>query len=74
MALSKKLATGTVIKTWNYDEITTTGQTIAAKNGSTGDFEALIHVESAKCSEGIINRLVIRKTAAEKLGWTVVEE
>ncbi len=74
MALSKKLATGTVVKAWNYDEVTTTGMTIAEKNGSTGNFDALIHVESVKCAEGIINRLVIKRDAANKLGWTIVEE
>ncbi len=74
MLLQKKLKTGTVIKAWNYDEGNTAGQTVAAKNGSTGDFEALVHVESVECSEGIVNRLVIKKNAAEKLGWTVVEE
>ena len=74
MALSKKLSTGTVIKAWNYDKMTTVGQTIGVKNGSTGDFEALVHVESVKCSEGVVNRLVIKKTTAEKLGWIIVEE
>ena len=74
MSLQKRLKTGTVIKAWNYDEVTTTGQTVAAKNGSTGDFEALIHAESVKCSEGIINRLVIKKSVAKRLGWIVVEE
>ncbi len=74
MSLQKRLRTGAVIKTWNYDEVTTTGQTVAVKNGSTGDYEALVHVEGVKCAEGIVNRLVIKKTTAEKLGWIVVEE
>ena len=74
MVLQKKLKTGTVIKAWNYDEVTTTGQTVAAKNGFTGDFESLIYAESVKCSDGIINRLVIKRSVAQRLGWIVVEE
>ena len=72
--LKRFFRTGTVIKAWNYDEVTTTGQTIAVKNGSTGDYEALVHVEGVKCAEGIVNRIVIKKTTAKKLGWIVVEE
>ncbi len=70
--LQKKLKTGTIIKAWNYEEGTTTGQTVAAKNGSTGGFEPLIHAESVKCSEGIVNRLIIKKSVAKRLGWDVI--
>jgi len=74
MALNKKLETGTVIKAWNYDGVTTTGMSVAAKNGNTGGFDALLHVESVKCAEGVVNRLVIKRATVEKLGWTITEE
>jgi hypothetical protein len=74
MALSKKLETGTVIKAWNYDEGNTVGMSVAAKNGNTGVLDALLHIESVKCAEGVVNRLVIKRETAEKLGWTIIEE
>ena len=74
MALSKKLATGTVIRSWIYDDEATTGQTVAIKNGSTGDYDPAIHIESVKCAQGDKNRIVIKRSVLEKLGFLIVEE
>lgn len=74
MTLKKKLDTGTVIAAYNHEEGNTVGQTISAKNGSTGCYEPLVHIESVKCAEGTMNRLVIKRSTAEKLGWLIIEE
>ncbi len=74
MALSKKLKTGTIIRTWNFDEVTTSGQTISVKNKASGNYNPLIHIESVKCAEGIKDRIVIKKSVAEEFGFVVIEE
>lgn len=74
MALSKKLKTGTTIRTWNFDEGNTCGQTIAVKNGSTGNYDPLFHIESVKCAEGIKNRIVFKRSLAEKEGFIIIRE
>lgn len=74
MALSKRLETGTIIRTWNYEQGSTTGQTVAAKNKMTNDYDALIHIESVKDGNKLINRIVIKVADAKRLGWVIVEE
>lgn len=74
MALSKKLETGTIIRTWNYEQGSTTGQTVAAKDEKTNDYDALVHIESVKDGNKLINRIVIKKADAKRLGWVIVEE
>lgn len=74
MALSKRLETGTIIRTWNYEQGFTTGQTVAAKDKTTNDYDALVHVESVKDGNKLINRIVIKKADAKRLGWVIVEE
>ena len=74
MALSKKLETGTIIRTWNFDEVTTSGQTISVKNKSSGGYNPLIHIESVKCAEGIKDRIVIKKSVIKEFGFIVIEE
>ncbi|ADL36160.1 hypothetical protein bpr_II223 (plasmid) [Butyrivibrio proteoclasticus B316] len=73
MALSKKLATGTCIRAWNYDLGNCIGQAIAVKNNNA-DYPAMVSVESVKCAQGTINRVVIKKSELEKMGFIVVEE
>lgn len=73
MALAKTLDTGSKIRTWNYDDSNTKGQTVSIKN-SNGDYEPIIHIESVKCSEGIVDRVVIKKSVLEKAGWLIVED
>ena len=68
------LKTGTVIKAWNYDEGTTSGMSVAAKNTAGGNDNVLLHIESVECAEGIVNRIVFKKDEAKKLGWTIIEE
>lgn len=74
MALNITLETGAKVKTWNYDTGTMLGQSLAVKNNSTGEYEPLVHVESVKCAEGIKNRLIVKKTIAEKHGFIIIEE
>ena len=74
MALSKRLETGTIIRTWNYEQGSTTGQTVAAKDKTTNDYDALVHVESVKDGNKLINRIVIKTVDAKRLGWVIVEE
>ena len=73
MTLSKKLETDSIIKTWNYNEGNTIGQTVGVKN-TNGDYDSILHIESVKCSEGVKNRVVIKRSVLEKLDWIIVEE
>ena len=74
MVIHQKLATGTTISAWDYDGMTAKGQTIAARNDATKEYHPLIRVESVEGADGPRNRIVIKKSEAEKLGWTIVEE
>ena len=73
MVLQKKLASGANIRTWNYNEENYVGQAMGIKNDN-GTYESVINVESAVCSEGTVNRVVIKKSLLEKMGWTIIEE
>lgn len=71
--INKKLETGTCLRAWNYETGATVGQTIGIKN-SNGDYEAVIHVESVRCDDEIKDRIVIKKSSLEKLGFIIIEE
>ncbi len=73
MALEKTLETNSKVKSWNFDAFNTKGQRIGLKN-SNGDYEPIITVESVKCSEGIVDRIVINKTLLREAGFTIIEE
>ncbi len=74
MALNKKLATDVVLRTWNYEEGNKAGQTIAAYNGETGEYDPLVHVESITCLEGTTQQITINRKNAEKHRLLIVEE
>lgn len=69
--IGKKLQTGTLIRTWNFDESNCQGQTIAVKNNN-GDYQPVIHVESVNCAQGTIDRVEFKKEELENLGFTVI--
>ncbi len=71
--LNKKLKTGTCLRAWNYEEANFAGQAIGVKN-SNGDYKSVVNIESANCLEGTVNRIVIKKTELEKMGFVIVEE
>lgn len=74
MSLSKKLKTGTIVRTWNFEEGNTVGQTVAIKNQVTGEHDAIIHIESVDCADGVKDRIVIKKEAIKKAGIIIIEE
>ena len=76
MALGKKLDTGTVLMSWNYEtrDGSSMGQEISVRDKNTGGYQVLIDIGSRKTEKGVENRLVIKKSLAEKLGWVVIEE
>jgi len=71
--LNKKLKTGTILRSWNYEDENYTGQALAVKT-KNGTYPALIHVESIKCEDGVINQVIFKKSEFEKLGFTIIEE
>ena len=73
MALGKKLKTGTCLQTWNYDDGVTSGQTIGIKN-ENGDYTPVAHIESVRCAEGLVNRLVLKKSFLKEKGFVIIEE
>ena len=68
-----KLFTGTVIESWDYGHSNARGQGIGAEN-ENGHTDILVNVESVRCLEGVVNRVVINKTKLKELGWTIIEE
>ena len=72
--LRKKLTTGTVIGAWSYDDEVHTGQSIGVKDTETGIYNALVQVESVKCIEGLVDRIVINKSLLKQFGFVIVEE
>ena len=71
MGITKKLATGTMIKAYSFDESNAQGQAIAVKN-SNGDYQPVIFIESRTCAQGTIDRIEIKKRDLEELGFTVI--
>lgn len=69
--IAKRLSTGTLIKAWNFDESNCQGQTVAVKN-SNGDYQPVIHIESRNCAQGTVDRVEIKKSVLEELGFTVI--
>ena len=74
ISLRKKLATGTVVGAWNYEDGNCIGQGISVKNNESGIYYGLVYVESVNCAEGLVNRIAIRKSLADQLGFVIVEE
>jgi len=72
--LIKKLPTGTVLNSWNYDTGNREGQAVAVKNGYTGGYDILLEIESVLFSEGKKNRIILKKSIAEKHGFLIVED
>ena len=73
MALNKKLKTGTCIRAWNYEESNYVGQAIGVKN-SNGDYNPMVYIESVNCLEGTVDRVIIKKSELENMGFAVFIE
>ena len=77
MAIAKKLESGTCIKTWNFEDDTFMGQTVAIKDDEMC-YTPIVHVESVKCMEDdkpvVKNRIVIKKSILERYDFDIVEE
>ena len=71
--IAKKLITGATIRAMNFDMSNTQGQTLTIRD-SNGDDVPVIHVEAVNCAEGIVNRIVFKKSEAARLGFLVIEE
>lgn len=70
--LKKKLKTGSVVETWNYDTGIYTGMSIGAYDKMACNSKAIVSVESVDSADGIVNRIVINKKKAEKCGFRIV--
>lgn len=73
MVNTKTLKTGTKIRVWDYENENHSGHAIGIKDVN-GDFPVVINAESVNCAQGTVNRVVIKKSILEKLGWVIVEE
>ncbi len=69
----KRLATGKVVGAWSYESPNYAGITVGVKN-SNGDLQPVIHAESVRCADGLVDRVVIHKSELKKLGFLIVEE
>ena len=69
--LHKKLETGTIVGAWNYDEGNTQGEAIGVKN-KNGNLKSIFNIESVRCLEGVVNRVVLKKAELEALGFIVL--
>ncbi len=78
MVLAKKLATGTCVRTVNFDEeecggiADNKGQAVGVKDSRTGGYRDVMIIESRKCAEGTVNRIELKKSVLEDLGFTVI--
>lgn len=72
--LNKKLETGTIVKAWPYEEGNTVGITVGSEKKTLDGPAALLHVESVRCAEGTVNRIVIKNDTIKKQGWLVLED
>ena len=72
--MDKKLSTGKILTAWNYDVGDREGQAIGVRNGKTGGANILLLIESVCCAEGKKNRIIIKKSVAEKHGFLIIEE
>jgi len=70
--MRQTLLTGTVIDSWHYDQKNVKGQAIGVED-ENGSINILVNVESVRCLEGVVNRIVINKAKLKELGWTIVE-
>lgn len=70
--MRQTLLTGTVIDSWHYDQKNMKGQGIGVEDGN-GHTDVIVNVESVKCLEGIVNRVVINKAKLKDLGWIIIE-
>lgn len=73
MSLNKKLATGTKVSAWNYEDGNHVGQALAVKNRN-GDYVSVINIESVNCAQGLVDRVVIKKSALKEAGFLIIEE
>ncbi len=69
----KRLATGKVVGAWSYESPNYAGITVGVKN-SNGDLQPVIHAESVRCADGLVDRVVILKAELRKLGFVIVED
>ena len=72
MALNKKLETGLCTRAWAYENETVQGISVGIKGD--GYYEAVFHIESVKCAEGLVNRVVIKKDFLKEKGIIIIEE
>ena len=70
--MRQTLLTGTVIDSWHYDQKNVKGQAIGVED-ENGSINILVNVESVRCLEGVVNRIVINKAKLKELGWSIVE-
>lgn len=67
----KKLRTGTMLRTFNFDESNANGQMVTIRNNN-GDYQNVVCIESVNCAQGTIDRIQIKKSVLESLGFTVI--
>lgn len=71
--ITKKLETGTRIKTKNYDTGNCAGQAVMVRNRN-GDYPSVFEIESVKCADGIVDRAIVKKEKLEALGFLVLTD
>ena len=72
MDLKKKLQTKDTIEAWTYETGIYTGISIGVFDKMIGNSKSMVSVESVDSADGIVNRIVINKTRAEKYGFKIV--
>ena len=72
MDLKKKLQTKDTIEAWTYETGIYTGISIGVFDKMIGNSNSMVSVESVDSADGIVNRIVINKTRAEKYGFKIV--
>ena len=72
--IDKKLETDAFVSAWTYEQENFRGINVGLKNTKVGGFDSVFYIESIRCAEGLVNRIVINKTNLKKAGFVIVEE
>lgn len=72
MSFKKKLQTGDVIQAWTYDAGIYKGISVGAFDKMCGSSKSMVSVESVDSIDGVVNRIVVDKTRAEKYGFRII--
>ena len=71
--INKKLETDAFVSAWTYEQENYRGISVGLGDNNA-EYVSVFYIESIRCAEGLVNRIVINKTNLKKAGFVIVEE